>query len=317
MSKPKKTIAFGPEKDVPSWNWVGFDAQREVSKYYNVKTYSSMRSSPQADVVVVIKQLPDIAFINSAKINKSKIVYCPIDFFNSRQHLAECNSILRLMDSVVTHCERLNNLIKPFNNRLSYIDHNNKYALPEMASYKEKGYILWIGGCQYTAYLLQWLTKHPLNNELKILTDIENGRACQAADNLANELGLNVRIQVNSNNINGIETYKWSERLQYEMMTDCKAAIDIKGIDDFNQLHKPATKAQKYIASGIPFAINEDSYSYEYFSNRDFKISSPTNTKKWLSEGYWEETKKAGEKLRKDTSIESIGKKFKEIIEGL
>ncbi len=313
----KKTIAFGPERDVPSWNWVGFDAQREIAKYYKVATYTSMRTAPQADIVVVVKQLPDDGFIVSARKNKSKIIYCPIDFFNSREHLIDCGNTLKKMDAIVSHCERLNPLLRPFNNRVFYADHNNKFALPEMSSYKKNGYILWVGGCQYTAYLIQWLQKHPLKHEIKILTDIENGRACQAADNLANEMGLNVRIQVNSNNINGIETHKWSERLQYEMMCECKAAIDIKGDDDFNQKHKPATKAQKYIASGLPFAINEDSYSHEYFLNRGFKVCSPTDTRRWFSEDYWEETRIAGTKLRKETSIESVGKKFSEIIERL
>jgi hypothetical protein len=34
-------LAIGPEKDTPSWNWVGFDTQRELSNYYNVLTFTS------------------------------------------------------------------------------------------------------------------------------------------------------------------------------------------------------------------------------------------------------------------------------------
>jgi hypothetical protein len=310
-----KTIAFGPERDVPSWNWVGFDTSRELSKYYKVINYSSVKSPPKADVVVVVKQLPPETFIFAAKRNQSKVIYCPIDFFTNRNHLNQCGPTLRLFDGIVTHCERLNSLMKTFNHKVHYVDHNNKYMLPEMASYKKDGYILWIGGCQYTGYLLRWLDMYPLKHEVKILTDIDNGRAVHDAMKLVHELGLKAKITVDATHINGLEVCRWSERLQHEMMKECKAAIDVKGEDDFNQRYKPATKAQKYVASGIPFAINKSSYSYEYFEQRNFSLCSPLDTDRWLSEDYWKETAKAGTVLRTETSIEAVGKKFKTIIE--
>lgn len=310
-----KTIAFGPERDVPSWNWVGFDTSRELSKYYNVINYTSMKAPPKADIVVVVKQLPQDGFIYAGKRNQSKLIYCPIDFFTNRQHLAQCSPTLKMFDGIITHCERLNNLIKPINNKVYYVDHNNKYMLSEMASYKKEGYILWIGGCQYTGYLLRWLEMYPLKQEVKILTDIDNGRAVQDAMKLVNELGINTKIHIDAKYINGHEVEQWTERKQSEMLKECKAAIDIKGEDDFNQRYKPATKAQKYIASGIPFAINKGSYSFEYFNQRGFALCSPLETERWFSEEYWEETRKAGLALRAETSIEAVGKKFKSLIE--
>ena len=59
-----------------------------------------------------------------------------------------------------------------------------------------------------------------------------------------------------------IET--WSERRQEEMMRECKAALDAKATNRFNQYYKPPTKAQQFVASGIPFAVNFESYSAEY-----------------------------------------------------
>ncbi len=107
---------------------------------------------------------------------------------------------------------------------------------------------------------------------------------------------------------------QWNERLQFELMQDCKAAIDIKGCSNFNQLMKPPTKAQKYIASGIPFAINTDSYSTEYFLKYNFNICSPIS-EKWFTEAYWEQTQICGKKLRVDTSIESVGLFYKKIVD--
>lgn len=310
----KLTITFGPERDVPSWNWVGFDTSRELSKYHNITTFESMRAPPKADVVVVIKQIPDLGFIREARRRKAKIIYCPIDFFEDRKMIDTSGPVLRECDTIMSHCERLNPLLRIYNSKVYYVDHNNKYALTQNASYKKDGYVLWIGGCQYTAYLMRWLQIHPIKNEVKILTDIENGRAAHAADKLARDMGLGIRINANARDINGYEVYQWSERMQYEMMNECKAAIDIKGEENFNQRHKPATKAQKYVASGIPFAINEGSYSHEYFKTRKFRLCTPLEPARWFSEKYWEETAEHAEKLRKETSIEAIGKRFNDII---
>lgn len=313
----EKIIAFGPEKNTPSWNWVGFDACRELSKYFHIKTFTTLSKVPKADIIFVIKQIPSKSFLMEAHQQNSRVVYCPIDFFVSRIHVYQCSEILKACSAIVSHCEKLNNILVRYNKNIFYVDHNNKYALPHMTSYKEKGYVLWIGGCQYVAYLLNHLRLNPIKGEIKILTDIENGRAVDSANRLLHQMGINKKLSEDTTNIDDIEVCPWSERLQYEMMDECKAAIDIKGSNDFNQSHKPATKSQKYIASGIPFAINKDSYSYEYFLNRKFKICTPEDTERWFSEQYWEETREFGEKLKVSTSIEEVGIKLKKIINRL
>jgi hypothetical protein len=164
---------------------------------------------------------------------------------------------------------------------------------------------------------LEWLRRHPIKNEIKILTDIDNDRARIAASAFASNIGMKLTIQKNAKSIEGIEIYPWSERLQYEMMVESKAAIDIKMVDQFNQNYKPPTKAQKYIASGIPFAVNKESYSSEYFRKRGFDVVSPNNTNRWFSYEYWKETKAFGEKLRVYTSLENVGTIYKELIERL
>jgi hypothetical protein len=101
------------------------------------------------------------------------------------------------------------------------------------------------------------------------------------------------------------------------MMEECKAAIDIKYTNDFNQNTKPPTKAQKFVSSGIPFSINKNSYSFEYFQKRNFSLAEPVNQERWFSEEYHSETIKFASMLRQETSIEVVGRKFKEIIDAV
>lgn len=186
--------------------------------------------------------------------------------------------------------------------------------LPEIADYKDTGYVLWVGGCQYIAYLVNWLREHPIKKQLKILTDCSNDRARIAAMLYAKEIGIDLRLPKGVTEIAGCEIYQWNERTQHDMMAECRAALDIKMTNQFNQYHKPPTKAQKFVASGIPFAINPESYSAEYFRNRGFDVCSPMNHNRWLSRAYWDEQKKFAEKLRKITSIEAVGQRYRELL---
>lgn len=70
--------------------------------------------------------------------------------------------------------------------------------------------------------------------------------------------------------VGGHRALPWSERRQREMMRACKAAFDVKHTALFSQRHKPPTKGQQYVASGIPCALNPESYSAEYFRRRGF-----------------------------------------------
>ena len=115
--------------------------------------------------------------------------------------------------------------------------------------------------------------------------------------------------------INGIKSYVWSENKQSELMQLCKAAIDIKSIIHFSQNHKPPTKAQKYISSGIPFAVNKESYSYEYFHKRGLEIPEPTDTDRLFSMDYWQEIQSFSKILKKNINISTVALAFKEIYE--
>ena len=311
------SVAIGPEKDTPSWNWVGFDTQRELSKYYKMLTFTSYERMPECDCVLAIKhpwKLRDKKDLIKAKGQRA-IVYCPIDYFGSSDHIRQESAFLSSCEALAFHSERLMPYFLKSNKNLYFVEHNNKYMLEVTNSYKKDGYILWIGGFQYVPFLVQALNKHRLKYEVKILSDAKNNRALQAAKQVANQINVHINYSPNLSTVNEIKCYDWNERTQQEMMQECKAAIDIKYTNDFNQNTKPPTKAQKFVSSGIPFSINNNSYSFEYFQKRGFSLAEPSDQKRWFSEEYHSETLKFASLLRHETSMEVVGKKFKEIID--
>jgi hypothetical protein len=185
--------------------------------------------------------------------------------------------------------------------------------LPNLANYKESGYVLWIGGFQYVPYLLEFIQKNSLRLDLRILSDFKNASAIRGATFLAQK--LNIDFKIINNCVNGIQLFEWSEELQAKMMMEAKAAIDIKG-NDFNQLNKPPTKSQQFIFSGLPLAMNSESESVEHFEDKGFKICSPCDAN-WLSKEYYDKTFEFAKKFRNELSLESIGLKYKYYIDTL
>lgn len=310
-------VAIGPEKDTPSWNWVGFDTQRELSKYYKVLTFTSYEKMPECDCVLAIKhpwKLRDKNDLLKAKGQRA-IVYCPIDYFGSSDHIRQESAFLSSCEALAFHSERLMPYFMKMNRNLHFVEHNNKYMLETPNEYKSDGYVLWVGGFQYVPFLIQALNRHRLKHEVKVLSDPKNGRALQAARQIASQINVQVTYSQHLNSVNDLKCYDWNERTQHEMMLECKAAIDIKFTNDFNQNTKPPTKAQKFVSSGIPFSINRNSYSFEYFQKRGFLLADPSDQNRWFSEEYHSETLRSASMLRNETSIDAVGKKFKEIID--
>jgi len=316
-SRKRPVIAFGPELNFPSWRWVGQDTAKELERYFDVRTYGSFSHIEDCDLIFIVKQTPTRAFVQEVRRRDIKLVYLPIDIYTSPRQILLDAFLLQQYDLVLSHCERLIPLVKPYCRDVDYVDHHAKYHLGETAAYRDDGYVLWIGGCQYLPYLLRWLTDHPLDAELRILTDIGNPRAVGKANSLTASLVPGLEIKQGVDRISGHRIHSWSESLQMKMMSECKAALDIKDESDFNQQHKPATKAQQFIASGIPFAVNRNSYSHEYFSNRGFELATPDNTDIWFSKKYWQDTRACCESLRRKISLEAIGLDYKRQIDRL
>ena len=313
----RRVVALGPARDVPSWSWVGFDTARELSKYYDVVLYDSWSTPPACDVLLIVKERPPGRFVSAAQRNGSKLVYCPIDAHRDQDHLTREADIFRACHMVLLHSERLLPLVRPYCENTHFVEHHARFATAAMADYKDEGYVLWVGGYQYVPYLLRWLEHHPIEHELRILTNIDNHRSRHAARLFAAEIGMKLPISRDACTAAGYPVLPWSERCQAEMMRDCKASLDVKLTDNFNQYHKPPTKAQQMIVSGIPFAINPESYSADYFRRRGFELASPSDPARWLSWEYWEATRRCGESLRERLSLAAVGSRYRELIDSL
>ena len=136
--------------------------------------------------------------------------------------------------------------------------------------------------CQHLPYVVDWVQRTRPALDLKLCTDISNARMVRFANDLSARLGISLSLDPGARRIIGMEVREWSEANQLRMMMECRAGIDIKG-KDFGQQHKPATKAQQFVASGIPFATTADSYAYEHFKSRGLALVDPTQTRDWFA----------------------------------
>lgn len=308
------SVAIGPALGFPSWHWIGTDTARELAKYFDVSLFDSFKRIPPCDAVVFIKRRPPLRIASELREKGVKVIFAPIDLYADHVEIHQDGALLEGCDLVLSHGELLLQCLRPYCKRVVLIEHHAKYTLPALAAYKPDGYVLWIGGLQYAPYLLDWLARHPVRREVKILTDSGNRKAADRAQSLAQRLGL--RLDIGHRSINGYEMRSWSEAEQLRMMQNCKAAIDIKG-DDFNQLTKPPTKAQKFVSSGIPFACNSETSASRYFRERSFELACPMDEDWWFSQDYWQQTCRFADKLRERISIESVGLTFQSELQSL
>jgi hypothetical protein len=304
------TIAIGPQQKNPSWNWIGIDTAAELRKYFDVLIYGRDRI-PAADVVIIVKQIPPIERLEALKHFGCRVVYLPIDFFRDEAHIETHRGFLSQCDHILVHSESLSTVFREFA-PTRFLDHHGKFFLPEIPPYKEKGHILWIGGMQNLPYLLHYLNYNPLDIDIKILTDFNNQHAYQKAIHTAQD--SQVKMQLENNTANGWPMYLWTPERQATMLYEAKAALDIKG-DGFNQRHKPPAKAQQFICSGIPLAMNQCDAS-AYFSRRGLCVPMPSDYR-WLSRQYYDEVRSFASRFRPHLTLESIGSEFRDIIDDI
>lgn len=314
-SRRRKRIAFGAMRTAPSWHWTGFEVARELSRDYDVALYERGADPPPCDVVFQIKQPPSAAFVDGVRRRGSALVYCPIDAYDGPERIADHAPLLGACAMVLVHSERLLAYLRPYCRATRFVEHHTRYALDELVPYRADGFVLWIGQLPFVPYLLHWLAAHPLDRELRILTDLQNERGWILARPIAADLG--VTLDLADGRVGGHRALQWSERRQRELMRDCKAALDVKHTVVFSQRHKPPTKAQQFVASGIPCALNPESYSAEYFRRRGFDPASPADPDRWLSRDYWETTRQVAARLRRDTSLDAVAAQYRELIESL
>lgn len=296
-------VAFGPATDLPSWDWVGVDTANALGKFCEVTIFENFGKDPAADIVVILKHCPPAEFVDAVHARGGKIVYLPIDRYESEAAILGDRDFLGRCDLVMLHSAALLPFIARYCRAVQPVEHHCRYALPEPAAFHADGYLLWVGAAQHLPYVIAWLDDHPVPMEVRLLTNLHDVRGRAAARFKAYAMGMSLQVQ--DNQVNGYPVFRWSEAMQRTMMRECRAAFDIKG-QDFNQLTKPPTKAQQFAASGISFGCNSGSPVEAWFHAQGFAVAHADDFQRLTSRAYWEATQVFAQTLRHALSMDSV-----------
>ena len=233
-------------------------------------------------------------------LQASKIIYLPIDYFKRKDSIINHSDFLQRCNLIAVHCSRLTDLLKPYCERIEFIEHYDKYVLPNPVDYNPKGMVLWIGQCAYFERVRDWYASEDLHESRSFRLNVLTNRI--------KKMSLNLRSHPS------ISLDTWTEKLQRYYFENARAGLDLKG-NSFHQQTKPPIKIQQFVASGIPAMVNCSSYSWEYFHERGFNLADPDDTDRWLSRAYWKETRAFVPKLRPAISKANVIQSYLNLIE--
>jgi hypothetical protein len=306
-------LAIGPRTNAPSWEWVGLAMASELGRDFDVMLFDDFAEVPNAEAILIVKLRPPAGFLAKAQASGARLYFAPIDVYQDPQEIAADAELLGQCEAVLSHSEALLPMLAPFCRKVAPVEHHARFALDRLAEYRSDGFLLWVGAFQHAPYLLHWLARHPSPIPVRLLSDLDNRAARVAGHLLAHELGFSLHI--GDGQINGHAVERWSEAAQAALMASCKAAIDIKG-KTFNQITKPPTKAQQFVASGIPFACNANHPAMGYFRARGFELAADDDLDRLLSKAYWAETRRFAGRLQQWTSLAAVGQAYRRILAG-
>lgn len=245
-------IWFGPVSTVPSWHWVGADVAERMKRWLPVRYFEDITELPDKALVFWIKRPGNNRAARAVRQKKLRVVFFPVDCFSDSENIAEHRAFIDSARLVSLHARSL----APYfpKAELAYVDHYNKYGVKHQDRMPGNRY-LWVGAFQYVPYVLQAIEHFRSIGNVLLLSDQDRPNAWAAAKVNAARIGVDhfEKHLVKP----GVELVTWSEESQRAALLTCRAAFDAKYEGCFNQRHKPPTKMQKYLCSGIPCAINE------------------------------------------------------------
>ena len=246
-------VYFGPVKPQASWQWVGADVARALADRLSVRYFDGIADLPHGAIVFWIKDPGSDLVAEEVERKRLTLLFFPVDCFIDEAHIARHR---RFIDAASLICLHAHSLAPFFSGRpIAYVDHYNKYGV-RAADRRPGDTLLWIGTYQYLPYVLSGLLAlgRRLPNVL-LLTNLDAPRARVVALENAARVGLPDLDACLASGL--VEIRQWTEASQRAALLTCRAAFDIKYLPDFNQRHKPPTKLQKYLCSGIPCAAND------------------------------------------------------------
>lgn len=301
-----QTLFFGPQRNSPSWSWVGKDIAQHLTANFHIKFFNHVEDIADGSVVFWIKHPPPESDVQLLRSKRLRVIYFPVDQYQNEAELAQGQSFIDSCSLLACHTEGMAELFK--GKHIEFVDHYNKYGIdPTLRA--PSGRYLWIGGYQYVPYLYSYLQRAKLPFEIDILTDYRNPASILAANQLAHQLNLDIDLPATSY-FPGLQLIEWSEDRQRTLLLSCEGAFDYKHVSDFNQRYKPPTKVQKYVASGIPTAVNHDSASFKQMQAWGMELCDPTQVDLWRSAGYRADIKEYSEKLAQRITISAISSRY-------
>jgi glycosyltransferase involved in cell wall biosynthesis len=300
MTRP--VVAIGPE--MPgwgSWDWIGEALCAALADSCEVVRFTAWDCS-QADVVILVKHRPPRSWVEAVR-RGSKLVFCPVDVYDSAAAIVADADWLQCCSRIVVHARRLIRHLTAYA-ATEYLDHPLKYATPTRQAYRPEGRLLWVGVRSNLPALVDWVNTHPLPGPLDVLTNPERAGVVPPAETFGFRAGLDVTIR------------EWTPARHLDLSRTARAALDIKS-EDFRGQHKPPAKALDFVASGLPLALEAGSGAAEHLASLGLSVPSPLETGRWLSQAYWQEVRRVGEQLWRTHSAERVATQCRGLIEAI
>lgn len=293
-------IAFGPITPNPSWSWVGSDIAAELSRRgIQTSLFQTGEAPTTANVWVFVKQPARIEDLERARRHMIETVYQPVDFYSELADIKN-DPVLPLYNKVISHSRELAVHLADRARSVSCTEHHVKFGLSEIRPWREPkpdDRILYVGQALNVPSLLEWLKQHDPDNKLSRRLNVMTDPSHVAR----------------YHNMPYIKFSAWSEREHLSALGRVATVIDIKGTS-FNQRMKPPTKAQQYVWSGIPLAMNPDSSSAAWFREEGLDIAHPLDEARWFSRAYYDEIVEASLELRQNLTVDRIADRLLKLL---
>lgn len=308
MNVERPRLYFGPVVEQPSWKWVGKDIAAFLASEYEVRYFETVEQIDSNSIVFWIKCPPDKRAAEQIYRKRLAVLFFPVDTFDSEAHIKKYSHFI---DAVTMVCLHACSLQKHFGRaRIGFVRHYNKYGVNFHERQSDNRTLLWIGGFQYVPYVLNRLRDIDWPHEsITLLTNPQLQAARAAAARNAQYIGL--RGYERNLASSGVKVVEWSEDSQRAALLSCAAAFDIKYTADFNQYHKPPTKLEKYLASGIPCAVNTDFPAVRQLAH----IHALKDLPQLLNMSSSVAIRHTSEALRRDLRVESVAFRYLQLAE--
>lgn len=79
----RRQVDSGPSSHSPSWDWVGVRAARSLEDRFDATLFEDFSTVPDAAIAAIVKIQPPREFVEALRLQGSRIVYIPIDRYQS------------------------------------------------------------------------------------------------------------------------------------------------------------------------------------------------------------------------------------------